>query len=146
MIIFAPLFALVGIGVLCWLMFTLAIFALPFFVGLTVGIWAFHTGAGVFGGILVGLAAGAATFGAGRFALALIRWTWLRLLIILIFVVPAAAAGYGATHGLAHLMMPSETFQMIFSVIGAIAVAITAFVRLIALAPPGLAGQDIARR
>jgi hypothetical protein len=45
-------------------LFTLAVFALPFFVGLTVGVWAFHTGAGVLGGILVGWRSGAPICGA----------------------------------------------------------------------------------
>jgi len=44
MIIFGPLLVIVGIGFICWLLFTLAVFALPFFAGLTIGIWAFHTG------------------------------------------------------------------------------------------------------
>lgn len=45
MIIFRPPLVIVGIGFFCWLLFNLAVFALPFFAGLTIGIWAFHTGA-----------------------------------------------------------------------------------------------------
>ncbi|WP_430641873.1 hypothetical protein [Bradyrhizobium nanningense] len=37
MIIFGPLLVLVGISFVCWLLFTLAVFALPFFVALTIG-------------------------------------------------------------------------------------------------------------
>jgi hypothetical protein len=70
MVIFGPLLVIVGIGFICWLLFTLAVFALPFFAGLTIGIWAFHTGAGVLGGIAVGLVAGGVTFGLGQLALA----------------------------------------------------------------------------
>ena len=55
MIILAILASLAAIGVLCWLLFTLAVFALPAFVGATVGAWAYGTGAGVPGAILVGL-------------------------------------------------------------------------------------------
>ena len=40
----------VGIGLFCWLIFTLAVYALPFLVGLTAGMAAFHSGAGVIGG------------------------------------------------------------------------------------------------
>ncbi|WP_312010502.1 hypothetical protein [Bradyrhizobium neotropicale] len=57
MIVFAPLLVLVGIGFFCWLLFTLAVFALPLFVGLTIGIGAFHTGAGAIGGAAAGLVA-----------------------------------------------------------------------------------------
>jgi hypothetical protein len=70
MIIFGPLLVIVGIGFFCWLLFTLAVFALPFFAGLTIGICAFHTGAGVLGGIAVGLVVGGVTFGIGQLALA----------------------------------------------------------------------------
>ena len=43
-----------GIGLFCWLIFTLAVYALPFFVALSVGMTAFHSGAGVVGALLVG--------------------------------------------------------------------------------------------
>ena len=61
MLVLGPLLVLAAIGFFCWLLFTLAAFALPFFVGLTVGMWAFHTGAGALGGIIVGAVAGGAT-------------------------------------------------------------------------------------
>ena len=145
MIIFGPLLVIVGIGFFCWLLFNLAVFALPFFAGLTIGIWAFHTGAGVLGGIAVGVVAGGITFGLGQLALAFVAWTWLRLLIILLYVAPAAVAGYSATHGIAQMAMPSPTWQTIFAVIGAIAVSVTAFVRFTGMATPGPAGQGLAR-
>ena len=145
MIIFRPPLVIVGIGFFCWLLFNLAVFALPFFAGLTIGIWAFHSGAGVLGGIAVGVVAGGITFGLGQLALAFVPWTWLRLLIILLYVAPAAVAGYSATHGIAQMAMPSPTWQTIFAVIGAIAVSVTAFVRFTGMATAGTAGQGLAR-
>jgi len=145
MIIFGPLLVIVGIGFFCWLLFNLAVFALPFFAGLTIGIWAFHTGAGMLGGIAVGVVAGGITFGLGQFALAFVPWTWLRLLIILLYVAPAAVAGYSATHGIAQMAMPSATWQIIFSVIGTVTVSVTAFVRFTRMTAPGPAGQGMAR-
>ena len=136
---------IVGIGFFCWPLFNLAVFALPFFAGLTMGIWAFHPGAGVLGGIAVGVVAGGITFGLGQLALAFVPWTWLRLLIILLYVAPAAVAGYSATHGIAQMAMPSPTWQTIFAVIGVIAVSVTAFVRFTGTATPGPAGQGLAR-
>jgi hypothetical protein len=136
MIIFGPLLVILGIGFFCWLLFNLAVFALPFFAGLTIGIWAFHTGAGVLGGVAVGL---------GQLALAFVPWAWLRLLIILLYVAPATVAGYSATHGIAQMAMPSPTWQTIFAVIGAIAVSITACVRFTGMAAPGPGGQGLAR-
>ena len=145
MIVLGPLLVLAGIGFFCWLLFTLAVFALPFFVGLTIGMWAFHTGAGPLGGVIVGVVAGGATFGFGQIAMAFLPSPWLRLLIILLFVAPATVAGYSATHGIAQMAMPSATWQMVFSVIGAIAVSVTAFFRFTGMAPPGLAGRGMAR-
>lgn len=145
MIIFGPLLVILGIGFFCWLLFTLAVFALPFFIGLTIGIWAFHTGAGALGGIVAGLGAAGITFGIGQLALAFAPWAWLRLFIILLYVAPASVAGYSATHGIAQMTMPSPIWQAIFAVIGAIAISITAFVRLTAMAAPGPTRQSLAR-
>lgn len=145
MIVLGPFLVIVAIGFFCWLLFTLAVFALPLFVGFTAGLWAFHTGAGVLGGIVVGLVAGGATFGVGQLALAYVPWAWLRLLIILFFAAPAAVAGYSATHGIAQMAMPSTTWQMIFSLAGAIAVSVTAFIRLTGMSVPGPTRQGMAR-
>lgn len=43
MIFLGILLSIVVIGFFCWLLFTLAVFALPFFAGVTVGAWAYHT-------------------------------------------------------------------------------------------------------
>ncbi|HET6608946.1 MAG TPA: hypothetical protein VFG62_19890 [Rhodopila sp.] len=145
MIVFGPLLILIGICFFCWLLFTLAVFALPFLAGVMAAIWAYHTGAGLLGGIIVGMVAGGACFGLGQLALAFVPWTWLRLLIILVYVAPATMAGYGATHGLAQIAMPSPVWQAIFSVIGAIAVTVTSFMRFTGMTPPGPAGQSMAR-
>lgn len=130
MFLFAPLLVLGAMGFFCWLLFTLAVFALPAFVGFTIGVWSFHTGAGVLGGIFVGLVAAGLTFGVGQLLLAFVPWAWARLLIVTAYAAPAAVAGYSATHGIAQMAMPSPTWQMIFSIIGAIAVGITALVRI----------------
>ena len=66
-------------------------------------------------------------------------------MIAAIFVAPAAIAGYHATHGIVKHTMPSETWQIAFSVVGAIVVAITAFARLATLAPPAQVSQSVAR-
>lgn len=145
MIIIGILASLFCIAALCWLLFTLAVFALPFFAGVTIGLWAHDTGAGVPGGIIVGAVAAAATFGLFQFLLLILRPAWLKLLVLTAFVAPAVIAGYHATFGIVKLTMPSEAWQVAFAVLGAIAVGITAFMRLTLMAPPGPAGQDIAR-
>jgi hypothetical protein len=74
-----------------------------------------------------------------------VPWAWLRLLIVLAYAAPAAVAGYSATHGIAQMAMPSPAWQTVFSVIGAVAVGITAFVRVTGMAAPGPVGQSVAR-
>jgi len=145
MIILGPALVILGIGFLCWLLFTLAVFALPVYVGLTVSLWAIHTGAGALGGIVAGLAGGGATFGIGQLALAFTPWIWLRFLIVLAYAAPAAVAGYSATHGIAQIVMPSTTWQSIFAVVGATAVGITACTRITGMATPEPARRGIVR-
>ncbi|HEY8065380.1 MAG TPA: hypothetical protein VIF40_11755 [Methylosinus sp.] len=145
MIIFGPLLVIAGIGFFCWLLFTLAVFALPFYAGLTVGAWAFHTGAGWLGGAIVGAIAAGLTFGVGQLALAFVPWTWLRLAIVLVYAAPATVAGYYATHGIAQMAMQSATWQTIFSLVGAVAVGVTALVRIAGTALPGREETRLAR-
>jgi hypothetical protein len=145
MIILAVLASLAAIIVLCWLLFALAVFALPFFTGVTVGLWAHGTGAGILGGIVVGAIAAAATFGLFQLLFLFVRPAWLKLVVVLVFVTPAVVAGYNATLGVVKVTMPSDTWQIIFATVGAIAVGVTAFIRLTMVAPPGPAGQGIAR-
>lgn len=135
MIILGILLSIAAIGFFCWLLFTLAVFALPLFVGMSVGAWANQSGAGLLGAILAGLFAAGLTLGVGQIGLMLARANWARLLIALVFVAPAIMAGYHATHGIVKHTMPSETWQHLFSVIGAIAVGCAAFVRVAGTRP-----------
>ena len=145
MIFIGILLSIAAIGFLCWLLFSLAVFALPFFAGVTASTWAYGTGAGWLGAIVVGFFAAGLTFGIGQFLLATVRPTWARLLITAAFVAPAVVAGFHATHGIVKHTMPSETWQLVFSVIGAIAVDITAFARVTAMAATGPTGQHPAQ-
>lgn len=138
MIFLGVLGYIAAISILCWLVFNLAVFALPFLVGLTLGGWAYETGAGWFGAILIGLVSGGASFALGQVLLGTVRPLWARILIALAFVIPAAIAGYHATLGISRLMMPSEIWQIVFSIAGAFAVAVTAYLRITAeIAPAG---------
>ncbi|MCP1931052.1 hypothetical protein [Bradyrhizobium elkanii] len=146
MIILATLASLAAIGLLCWLLFTLAVFALPAFVGVAAGAWAHGTGAGILGAILVGAVAAAVTLAAGHLLMTFVRPMWLKLIVAGAFVAPAAIAGFHATHGIVKHLMPSDAWQISFSVIGAVAVGITAFVRVAGMAAaPAPPGGDLAR-
>jgi hypothetical protein len=57
MIVIGLVLNVFGMGFLCSLLFTLAVYALPIFAGMTVGLAAYHSGAGVIGALIVGFAA-----------------------------------------------------------------------------------------
>ncbi|WP_318013216.1 hypothetical protein [Mesorhizobium sp. CO1-1-11] len=107
--------------------------------------WAYGTGAGPIGAFIVGIAAAGATLAVGQFTFTFVRPVWARLAVTLLFAAPASVAGYHATHGLAKLAMPSLGWQIAFSIVGAIAVGVVAWVRLLAMAPPGPAMEGVAR-
>ncbi|RWI61363.1 MAG: hypothetical protein EOR17_34825, partial [Mesorhizobium sp.] len=92
MIILAIIATLAGIAALCWLLFNLAVFALPLFAGVAVGTWAHETGAGIPGAVIVGAISAALTFGLFQLLLLVARPAWVKLLVILAFVAPAAIA------------------------------------------------------
>ncbi|SEM01377.1 hypothetical protein [Xaviernesmea oryzae] len=139
--ILLAILSLAAIGFLCWLLFTLAVFALPFLLGVSAGTWAWHTGAGWLGAVLVGLVAAALTFGLGQVLLAIVRPLWAKLAIAAVFVAPAVIAGYHAVHGIVKHTMPSEFWQITFSIIGAAAVGASAFLRVAGLATGRPAGN-----
>jgi hypothetical protein len=145
MIILGILLSVAAIGVLCWLLFNLAVYALPFLAGVILGTWTYHTGAGWLGAILAGLVGAGLTMGIGQALLVFVRPLWARLLIALAFVAPAAIAGYYATHGIVKYTVPSETWQIVFSIIGAVAVGITTFQRVVAMAGAVPSDQGLAR-
>ena len=84
----------VGLGLFCWLIFALAVYAVPFFVAVSIGMLTLNSGAGVVGALLVGIIAGALTLVLGQTAFAMTRSTILRGAIGAAFAVPAAIAGY----------------------------------------------------
>jgi len=146
MILLAAIGSLAAIALLCWLLFTLAVFALPVFVAATAGAWAHGTGAGLLGATVVGLVAAAATLAAGQLALAFTRSSVLKMIVAAAFVAPAAFAGFHATHGIVKHLMPGDVWQTIFSVVGALAVGATTFARVAGMATgPDSSGPPLAR-
>jgi hypothetical protein len=109
--------SLFGLGTMLVLLFTLAIYAVPFFVGLTVGMWAFETGAGVIGAVLVGLVAGVVALFAAQLLFASVPSLALRAVIALLFAAPAALAGYHAVLWISALLVPSEVWRHVLSTV-----------------------------
>jgi hypothetical protein len=122
MLVIGLLLNIVGLCIFCWALFALATHALPFFVGITVGIYSFQAGAGPFGGIYVGFVTAGFTFVVGQYAFSVARSPIIRLVIGLLFAIPAARAGYDMARALTHLGIPSEWWRESFAVLGAIAV------------------------
>lgn len=134
MLTFGIVFNLIGLGCFCWLLFALAVHALPVFVGVTVGVAAFHNGAGVVGAILVALVSAAISLFVGQIAFAATRSLRLRAAIAAVFAAPAAVAGYHVALSLADIGAPLAIWREALALIGAMIVGGTAWAR-IALTP-----------
>jgi hypothetical protein len=125
-----------GIGVFCWLVFALAVYALPFFVAINAGIWAYHSGAGPLGTLLVAIAAGGTTLAVAQIAFAMTRSLMLRAVIAALFALPATFAGYHVAFALAQIGVPSLAWEEIFACLGAVFIGGTAWTRLTILTEP----------
>lgn len=122
------------VGTLCWLVFTFAVYAVPAFVGLSAGIFAYETGAGSLGSMAVGTLAGVATLVFAQRLIASARSPVLRAVVTLLFATPAGVAGYHAVHGIAAMSSPAPVWHALLSMAGALLIAATTWSRMAALA------------
>ena len=136
MLIIGITVSIFGIGLLCWLIFTLTVYALPFFVGLTSGMAAFHAGLGAPGALLIGIVIGILTLGGGKFAFCLVKSVPLRAAIAAAFAIPAGIAGFHAVLGLSEIGISSLAWREAFAGIGAVVIGGTAWARMTGLAGP----------
>lgn len=120
MLIFGIVFNFLGLGFFCWLLFGLAVHALPLFIAVTAGLAALHGGAGTVGAILVTLVSGVVALFIGQIAFATAHSPLIRMAIATLFAVPAAAAGNDVTLGLAGITVSSENLREVLAPIGAI--------------------------
>jgi hypothetical protein len=141
MLVLGVLIGILGLAVLLWLVFNLAVYALPLYVAVTAGVGAYNGGSGSIFAILIGLMAGLVVLGAAQIAFAAVRSPPIRAAIALLFSAPAAMAGYHAVLGLARLGGSSAGWPEAFAIIGAIVVGGTAWGRLGGFAEPA-AEQD----
>ncbi|MGE0233010.1 MAG: hypothetical protein AB7S46_14620 [Flavobacteriaceae bacterium] len=132
---------IIGLGFFCWVLFTLAIYALPFFVGMTAGLYAHEAGTGPLGAIGLGIVSAAFVLVIGQTIFSFVRTPILRIAVALMFAVPAAFAGYYATFGLSGLTMTSDLWRQVFAVIGAVVIGAMAWARLAASSPDGPDGR-----
>ncbi|WP_265519237.1 hypothetical protein [Nitratireductor luteus] len=122
------------IAVLCVAAYRLAVYALPFMLGLTAARFAYETGSGLIGAGLVGLVAAGVAFGLLALLFDTLCQPILRLIVALIVAMPAAVAGYALVHGVMRETVPSEIWRQIFCIVGGAFVGVSALMRL--AAPP----------
>ena len=91
--------ALAALLFMCWILFTLAVYALPFFVAVSAGMFAYQTGAGALGAGMVALVSGVISLVLGQALFAAARSPALRTTIAAAYVAPAACAGFDTVHG-----------------------------------------------
>lgn len=116
-----------------WLAITLAVHALPLYVGLATSFWLHSHGHGYIASILGGFLAGVFTLSAGRLLFDLAQSPVLRLVIALLFVLPAGFAGYQAVHGIIGLALGAGMTLTVLSLIGACVITGMAWSQLSAL-------------
>ena len=118
---------------LCIIAYNLAIYALPFMVGLTAAQYAWAAGAGLF---MTGFAAIAAALGAIALVIGVLGFAMnpaLRLIALAIFAVPAAIAGYALVHGVTKNAVDSAIVLNLLGGTGGLFIGIAAMVNLNAL-------------
>lgn len=130
----STILSVLGLGVMVYVLFTLAVYALPFFVAVTVGMYVYDTEAGVLAAIAAAFVSGAVTLLAGQIAFATIRSVPVKLAIGALYAVPAGIAGYHAIKGLSEIGGAGEMWTLVFAWIGAVVVGGTAWVRIASLA------------
>lgn len=132
----SALLSVLGLGFMVYVLFALAVYALPFFLAVTVGMYVYESGAGLVAAFASAFLAGGATLVAGQIAFATIRSAPVRLAIGALFAAPAGIAGYHAIKGLSEIGGAGETWTLVFAWIGAVVVGATAWARIASLAGP----------
>ncbi len=133
---FLSVFLMIAVfGFLCWLLFNLAVYALPFFAAVAAGMLAYDTGSGSILVGVVGVIAGTVTFVVGQTLFATTRSPALRTILAIIFAAPAAIAGYYSMNGVSELGVPSDDWRQVVSVIAGALTGFVAWSKLGALTP-----------
>jgi hypothetical protein len=117
-------------GTLCVLAYRFAVHALPIMLGFATAHIANGTGAGLIGTGIVGLVTGASAFGLLSVVFVSVKSPIVRVIIGMVFALPAAGAGYTLVSGISASAFPSEIWQQIFCIIGGVFVGAAAFTRL----------------
>lgn len=129
------MFLLLSLGAviaLCAFVWKCAVHALPLFAAFSAGFWSLAHGVGA-GSAAVGAMTGALVFGAVAWGVRSTR-AWARGLAVVLFVGPAAFAGFGIPHEI--LASATPLWRDAISLVGALCVAGTAYQRIAEMAEP----------
>lgn len=122
--------SLIGLGALCTLIFRLAAVALPSYVAVAVGLYAFNRGAGLIASVALALLSGVVVLVLGEFVYR-VGTRPIKIVASLLFAIPAAFAGYNVVHSLSGIGVTSETLRQVFSFFGATVAGTTALARFV---------------
>lgn len=128
--------SLFGLGFLIWVLFRLAVQALPFFVAVSIGQLALGSGAGHVGAVVTALFAGAIALVLGQVAFAAVRSPAVRLVLGALYALRAGVAGFGAVKALSDLSGAVAPWTFVFAAIGGLVICVTAWGRIASLAGP----------
>ena len=126
--------------VLAWLIFNLAVYALPLFVGVSAASWANAHGSGFVGAGVIGLFAGALALAVGKTVRTTTRSPALRLGVLAVYLIPAAVAGFALARHIAGWTVTGEAWRTGVAVIGAAVTTLVAYARLTSTPPGGPGG------
>lgn len=129
--LFAVLFNFPGLGLFCWLLYALAVDAVPLFVALSIGVATFRSGGGLICAAALSLIVGVAIFTLARYCAVISRSRRARHLVTLLYAAPAAVAGYQVSETFAGLGGASGHWRVIFAMIGTLIVAAIVRARLL---------------
>ena len=118
---------------LCIIAYNLAIYALPFMVGLSAAQFVYSAGAGVLMSGLAAIGAALLSIGLEIAILGFAKSPVLRLIALAVFAVPAAIAGYALVHGVAKNAIGPGVALNLLCGIGGFFIGIAAMINLNAL-------------
>ena len=116
-----------------WLVFSLAIYALPLWAGVTTAFFMHNHGQGLIASILGGFAVAILVLAGGQVLFSMVRSPLARLGLALLYAVPAGIAGYHAVYGVGTMAIGAGAIVAILSWIGAFVIAAAAWRRLTTL-------------
>lgn len=115
---------------LLWLLFNLAAHALPIYIGLGVCLSLLHQEHGFLAATSAGFLVGVVTLALGRLLFDVVRSPALRVVIAILFVIPAGVAGYQLVHGIAGMAIGRGVALTLLSVGGGAFIASSAWRQL----------------